>query len=255
MKRFLFALLLALPLSVAVAGVAGAQSCNPAHTAFCLIEPTAASGDDVAPYCFLPTLTRGQYETNYAVLEPGPPDCHTFETFMRFILPSNLLDPGETVTSATLLIPYLFSFAFEGPVVPPPHAPVSLRLHRVTSFWNENAVTWVNKPPYEATPIATVTGITNYGVREFNVTTLVRDWAAGVRPNYGFALTTPNNRVMGFNSWESSAPAAQKPALLIVVGPGTPPTPVPIMPAWVAILLVIGFATVLAIRLPRRGEG
>jgi hypothetical protein len=252
MKALLVALLLVLVLGVAP--VADAQSCNPAFTEYCLIEPTAASGDDVAPYCFLPTLTRGQYETNYAVNSPGPPDCHSFETYLRFILPPDLLGPGETVTSASLFVPYLFSFSFDGPVVPPPHAAVTLRLHRVTSFWNENSVTWNNKPSYESTPIAQITGITNYGVRSFSVTALVRDWVSGAKPNSGFALTTPNDRVMGFFSWESSAPAAQKPALLIVVGPGTPPTPVSIMPAWVAALLVIGFATVLAIRLPRRSE-
>lgn len=251
MKRLFLSLLLAFSISLVVAGDADAQACSPAYTAFCLIEPTAAS-NDVSPYCFLPTLTRGQYETNYTVTSPGPPDCHSFETFFQFMLPANLLDPGETVTSATLLVPYLFSFSFDGPVVPPPHAAVTLRLHRVTSSWNENSVTWANKPTYEATPLAQVTGITNYGVREFDVTSLVRDWAGGAKQNYGFAMTSPNDRVMGFYSWESGVAAAQKIALLIQTGPGTPPAPVPIMPAWLAALLVLGIATVLAIRMPKR---
>jgi hypothetical protein len=224
-----------LPLTLALllcADAALAQACNPAITSACLIEPTAAQGEDVAPYCFLPTLSRGQYETLYALTANDDEGvCHNFETYLRFDLPANLLDPGETVTNAILLVPYLFSFAFGGTPTPPPHPPVALRVYRVESFWSdEDSITWGNRPGYAAAPVAEHTGITNYGLREFDVTSLVREWAHGTRPNYGFALTSPNDRALGFYSWEAEVPTSQKVRLLIQTGPGAAPPQVPVFP-------------------------
>jgi len=244
-----------LPLLIALgtlllADASHAQACNPAYTEFCLIEPTGADGQDVAPYCFLPTLGRGQYETNYAVTGMLDGECHSFVTYLRFQLPGDLLEPGETVTQATLLLPYLFSFTFGGTPTPPPHPPVTIRLHRVMTSWTEDAVTWVDRPSFDTAPAAEVTGVTHYGIKEFDVTDLVRSWAHGTQSNYGFVVTSPNDRTLGFYSFEAPVSTAQKAALLIQAGAGDPPA-VPMMPAWIAALLVLGVATLLAIRMPR----
>jgi hypothetical protein len=229
MRLVLLPLLLA-SICLPFADPAAAQTCTPFDQG-CIIAPTAA-GEDVSPYCFLPTLARGDYETNYALTaNDDDGGCHDFETYLRFVLPSNLLAPGQTVTEATLLLYYGFSFVLDGTPTAPPHAPITLRIHEVTSAWTEASTTWANRPGHGA-PIATLGGITNYGIRSFDVTELVRHWAHGTKPNRGFAVTSPDARAIGFHSWEAepTVPATQKARLYIEVGTGSPPPSIPLFP-------------------------
>jgi hypothetical protein len=229
MIRPLFLALALLLLSDLVA----AQSCIVQVNGDCMLEPNAAQGQDVSPYCFLPTLARGQYETNYAfTANDDEGACHNFQTYLRFELPANLLDPGETVTTARLLLYYAFTFGFDGPAPTLPHAPITVNVHEVVSAWNEDAVTWVNRPPYAAASVASLGNITNLGVKEFIVTDLVAAWAHGTKQNRGFAVISPNDIPFGMNSWEAdpAVPSFQKARLRITVGPGTPAEPVPIWP-------------------------
>jgi len=234
---------------------AHAQACRAGDPPnLCVIEPSVANGEDTAPYCFVPTLPRGDYETLYAVTSVEGAECHSFITYLRFALPANLLDPGETVVQAVLLVAYNFGFEFgQGPNTNP-HAPVSMAVHRVLQPWTEGDLTWVNMPSYSGLPADQATGITQPIDLEFDVTTLVRGWAHGTTPNYGFAITTPESHTMGMYSWESAVPSSEKNALYILIGPGSAPAEVPVMPAWIAALLVLGVATVLAIKLPRSGD-
>lgn len=244
----LTAALLALLLVLGASGSARAQACNPIYLPdFCQIEPTAAQGQDVSPYCFQPNTVRGQSETNYAVNgfdEDGA--CHHFLTYLKFDLPANLLTAGKTVTYASILVPFAFTFVFGEEPPAPPFPPSTLRVHRVLSSWTENTVTWANKPIYDGIPIFTLNGITNFGTRELVVTDQVRRWAHGQQPNFGFVLSSPTETALGFQSWEAAVPASAKPALYIETGNGTPPPPIPALPgAWSA-LLVLGVATLLA---------
>jgi hypothetical protein len=192
-----------------------AQQCSPDFDDLCLIEPTAA-GEDVSPYCFLPTLSRGLGDTNYATTaSEGDGTCHDFVTYLRFVLPADLLGPAEVVTQASLLVPYAFNSTF-GSV--PPHSPVRLRVHRVTGPWSEATVTWVNQPPFDPVWLDEVDGIVDYTTLEFDVAAAVASWASGAQPNYGFVLTSPDEEVLGFYSWEAPVSAALKPALAIVTG-------------------------------------
>ena len=114
-------------------------------------------------------LLRGQNPANYAfTADDTGGECHDFQTFMRFELPADLLAAGETVTTAFLNVPYLFSFAIEGEPAEPPHAPVSMLVHRVATPWTEGAVSWSNRPDFELEPLDTVTGITDFGDVTFN---------------------------------------------------------------------------------------
>jgi hypothetical protein len=249
MKPFLLVALALLLLP----GPAHAQACTPLSPTACIIEPTAAEGDDVAPYCFLPTLNRGGHDTLYAVTSVVGSECHSFIGYLRFTLPPTLLDPGETVTQARLILPYSFGFEYgQGPNTDP-HAPVTMRVHRVTGDWTEGGVTWLDKPAFAELPAAQISGIAQPQTLEFDVTTVVRGWAHGTLPNRGFAVTSPDAHTLGFYSWEAPVGSALKSALLIVTGPDSAPE-VPIMPAWIAALLVLGVATVLAIKLPRSGS-
>jgi hypothetical protein len=127
-----------------------------------------------------------------------------------------------------------------------------MRVHRVLAPWTENTVTWDSKPAY-AGIVNEITGVTGPTTLTFDVTSVVRNWVLGTDPNNGFAITSPNDRAIGTYSWEAELTPAQRPTLvsklLIVVGAGVPP--VPIMPAWIAALLVLTVATLLALYMPR----
>jgi hypothetical protein len=221
-------LLIAAVSSSVFAASARAAACEAGTAAnVCLLVPDGSSSDDVSPYCFLPTLARGQATTDYAVTaQDDTGQCHNFETYFKFELPSGLLIPGETVTSAYLDVPYSFSFSISGPPTQPPHPPVTLRVHRVTSPWTEDGVSWNRRPAYDPTPLDSVSGITNFRHVIFDVTDVVRAWAHGTAANNGFVLTSPDDRVLGFYSWEASepeVPESLKIALLITRGPGAAP--------------------------------
>lgn len=247
--------LLLLIVGVFYAGSAHAQACLPGYPAgVCVIQPALGEGDDVAPYCYQAPLVRGQHETLYSLTSDVDGECHSFVDYMKFVLPANLLGPGQTVIESALYVPYTFSFVYQGTPTPPPHAPVTMRVHRVLAPWTEDAVTWDSKPSYVSLAHDEITGITAPATLEFNVTTLVRGWAHGTNPNYGFAITSPNDRAIGTYSWEAELTPAQRPnlvaKLVILVGSGSPPA-IPIMPAWITALLVICVATVLALYMPR----
>lgn len=247
MKRLL---LLAIAMLM-FAGDAHAQACRAGDPpSLCVIEPSTVNGEDTAPYCFVPSLPRADYDTLYAVTSIEGAECHSFVTYLRFTLPANLLDPGETVTNALLVAAYNFGFEYgQGPNTNP-HAPISMSVHRVLQPWAEGTLDWNNKPSYSEIPADTKTGITQPGDVVFNVTNLVRGWAHGTTQNHGFALTTPNSHTIGMYSWETALPASEKNALYIVIGSGSPPA-IPIMPAWITALFVIAVATVLALSMPR----
>lgn len=206
MKRARFALLAAL-LSAVVASVA------PAAT-FIIDD-----GEDSAPYSFLPLLSRGEHTTLYAFDSVDGGISHAFETYLRFALPPGLLGPGETVTQAHLVVTYGLDFVGFGDTT---HIPGSLVCRRVDGAWSEATLTWSSRPPL-GPAVDSVSNIDELQVIDFDVTSLVRDWATGAVTNNGFALTSPTARVMGFYSWEAFAadpnlPLALRATLVIQTG-------------------------------------
>ena len=227
-RRNLAALLAATTAWFSAPSLAQAQECPPEPPGtpenVCTLRPDGASSDDVGAYCFIPTLLRGQNPANYAFTADDTGGvCHGFQTFMRFDLPADLLAPGETVTTAFLNVPYLFSFAIEGEPAEPPHAPVSMLVHRVSTPWTEGAVSWRNRPDFELEPLDTVTDITDFGNVTFNVTEVVASWAQSPASNYGFALTSLDERVLGFYSWEAPVDITLLPSLVLVTDLGIAP--------------------------------
>ncbi|MGH0033458.1 MAG: DNRLRE domain-containing protein [Myxococcota bacterium] len=179
-------------------------------------------GQDTAYYSFIPLLVRGQYSTMYvqtATDEEG--ETHSMETYLRFDLPEDLLGPGETVTEAYLRMVYAFSFDHFGE---PPDTAAKAFLQPVLEPWDEDSLHYANRPAYGAT-IAKIKKIKDFGALDFDVTETVREWAHGVTPNYGFALSNPTERPLGFHSWESGVDEGLKSALVIETGPGDPPGP------------------------------
>lgn len=179
-----------------------------------VIQP-GPEGEDVAPYAFLPELVRGDAPTLYAFTEL---QGHAFESYLRIALPAGLLAAGEIVTDARLVVTYAFDFGGFGETS---KEPGRLELRPVLAPWSESSLTW-NARPMVGAPISVIEGIDGFQTLSFDVTALARSWTTGA-PNHGFSLTSPTRRVLGFHSFESSAPPALRPLLIVSTGQGTPP--------------------------------
>ncbi|HEY8492673.1 MAG TPA: DNRLRE domain-containing protein [Myxococcota bacterium] len=177
-------------------------------------------GIDTAPYQFTPALVRGDRETLYAFTDPD--GVHSFETFVRFELPPDLVGPDEEIAEARLVLHYGFDFDVYGDTS---HITGSMECREVLESWTEN-ITWTQRPVYGA-PVDVVEGIAEFGPIACDVTELVVDWVSGVRPNHGVAVTNPTFRVIGFFSSDvqptAELPESVRPALEIDVVPAPEP--------------------------------
>jgi hypothetical protein len=173
-------------------------------------------GIDTAPYQFTPAIVRGNRETLYAFTDPD--QVHSFETFLRFELPPDLVGPEERIEAARLALYYGFDFDVYGDTT---GIPGSIECHEVLEPWSES-ITWSQRPSY-GPPVDVLDGITELGTVTCDVTELVADWVEGVRPNHGIAITNPTFRVIGFFSSDiqpsEEVPESVRPALLVDVAP------------------------------------
>ena len=186
-----------------------------------VLRPGLDEGVDTSPYQFIPTLPRGNYDKLYAFSDPE----HSFESFLFFELPPDLVGPDEVVSQALLALYY-------GINLPPPVAgeggsdePGVAECRAVLSAWNEGTLTWSNKPAYGPV-VDSIENITELGTLLFDVTDVVANWAYGWEPNHGLAITSPTARLLGFYSFEANQVLEQyRPALIVTVEPGTIPEP------------------------------
>jgi hypothetical protein len=62
-------------------------------------------------------------------------------------------------------------------------------VHQVTESWEENTISWNNKPDYLTSPESTITvPISIFGWLSWDITSLVQGWANGSIANYGVLL-------------------------------------------------------------------
>jgi len=175
------------------------------------------SGADTAPYQFIPNLIRGERATLWAITDQDGP--HSFDTYVRFDLPPELLSGELLVEEAALSVFFgIDSVSFgDGADVPG-----VLECRPVLEAWDETGemgMTWSNKPAFGA-PVDVITGITELGSLSCDVTELVQDWASGAIPNHGIALTNPTGKLLGFFSFESvDDDPATEPQLAVLAVP------------------------------------
>lgn len=127
------------------------------------------------------------------------PDGETLYSLIRFNLAS--ISTQATVHSATLWLYLSGSYDYPGHSVP-------ITPYRISSPWAVDTVTWTSQPSYAEsyTPTWVVHG--NGVWYPFDVTDLVRHWAAGTYPNYGLVLLNPgaSNEWRAFAASETIAP-------------------------------------------------
>jgi hypothetical protein len=152
-----------------------------------------------------------------------PPPARTYIEFDLSSIPA-----GATIESATLSLYYYSWFG-------PSDQSETISLHKVTSSWDENTITWALQPSYEAgATTSTVVGNSGaYGWYSWSITSLVSGWMGGSVANYGIALkdvTETTNTAKVFYS-SDYAPASLRPKLTVTytaqsqppAGPDDPP--------------------------------
>ena len=217
-----------------------ALTAAPVHAAVYDLKPIG-TGKDTSPYAFVPSLVRGNYEMMYAQTALDENQIsHDMITYLEFELPPDLLQPGETVIAASLFMVFSYTFSHDG-TPPPPGG--ELYVHEVTGAWDDQTMTWNNKPGL-GDLIGSETHIPDFGSYDFDVTQTVRLWAHGVQPNHGFAITNPTDVSIGFHTWEANVDDALYNHLVIVTGQGNPPPSVPVMGPVGAVVLMAGLGAV-----------
>ncbi|WP_088832648.1 DNRLRE domain-containing protein [Paenibacillus tyrfis] len=96
---------------------------------------------------------------------------------------------------------------------------ITVDMRKVTSGWQEYAVTYHNKPSISNEVYGSILSPhfnpPDPVIASFDATAMVREWISGKSPNYGFALTSPNgNRI--FSSREGAAAYGHIPPTLVI---------------------------------------
>lgn len=98
-------------------------------------------------------------------------------------------------------------------------------LFRVTASWSESTVTWANKPPHDAVPVASACIGDSFanGWKQFDVTSLVQGWLAGSYANHGMVVRDPSESQAGaarpgYGHSRESASVALRPYLELDFG-------------------------------------
>ena len=91
--------------------------------------------------------------------------------------------------------------------------PTLVTVHRVTASWTEGAITWSNRPSYDAVPAGSIT-ITTEGWYEIDITALYNAWRDGTFSNYGVVLIHGDEAQSGNLRQFSSKEGANAPCLI-----------------------------------------
>src|SRR5690606_25069320 len=128
----------------------------PARAAIEIVLMPGPEGIDTAPYQFTPAVARGNRERLYAFTDPD--GIHSFESFLRFALPPDLIGPNERVGAARLELYYSFDFDVYGDTT---GVAGSIECREVLAPWSES-IDWSQRPAY-GPPVDVLTGITELG--------------------------------------------------------------------------------------------
>lgn len=121
------------------------------------------------------------------------PRLHAF--FVQFQLPS--LPAGATIDSASAQF-----YFYEEVIIA---NDLELQAAAANANWDENTITWNNKPGTGATETASLVQAGVFGWKTFDLTSLVKRWYAGSQANHGIEIFNPgeSNVVKRFYSGQS----------------------------------------------------
>src|SRR5262249_42254465 len=133
------------------------------------------SGEDSSPYSFTANKARGILPSAYAFKNEADGTEHSFEYYIRFNLPPELLEPGVQIDYAYAWVYYGYDSTAFGAT--------STELgetlcHAVLAPWSQLTLTWNNRPPIEPA-FDGWEDVTEKGMYYCDVTDLVRRWTSG----------------------------------------------------------------------------
>jgi hypothetical protein len=174
------------------------------------------SGEDSSPYAFIPGLPRGFLNTAYAFTLLDDGQDHSFEYYIRFDLPPELLEPGVEVEHAYAFVYYGFDYVLFGDYS---DEVGEILCHEVLEPWSQASLTWNNRPAI-ATHFDAREEILNRGSYWCDVTEVLRGWIADPSTHHGIALTSSLPRVIGFYAFDDGVVSPNlKPSLLVETVP------------------------------------
>ncbi len=153
---------------------------------------------------------------NYAtrVLRVGVDEGKILRTFIKFDLGS--IPSGATVEGATLTLHAGGVNGVDG------WDSSTLRVHRVSSSWSEQTITWNNQASFEPAVLASES-FPHPGWYDFDVKTTVQVWVEGGDANNGFVLKVaaegPSVDAWCSFSYSGSSPPDERPKLTVTYVP------------------------------------
>jgi len=157
-----------------------------------VLQPGQSDGKDTAISMQNPTSNYST-ETNMWIIQKSWGGAEQRFGLFQFDIPSELAN--ATITNATFDF-YVYRTFFE--------ASNNVSAHKISSVWNETAVTWDTRPDYEQASIGSVTLIGNVDPNpamsmyqpywaQMNITSAVQNWVDGTWFNNGFLLKPVGN--------------------------------------------------------------
>ena len=206
--------------------------------------------EDNAPYSFIPFLVRSSNPSLYAYTDPPAADgsTHSFETYVGYPVGPGTIPEGEEVVSATISLIYAFDFDSFGETNQDPGI---ARCYEVLGPWSESTLNWNNRPNTGGVNdyFDEIVDIDSFRALTCDATELVTDWINNSKPNYGIAMKSPTQRVLGINSTEAEVADALKPTLVIETqAVEAIPTMSPLALVFLAGVLSLGGASILTVR-------
>ncbi len=170
------------------------------------------SGQDCSPYAFLPDLPRGAFNTAYAFTNGIGDEDHSFEYYIQFDLPEDLLEPEEELVQALLWVYYGYEYVLFGDTT---GENGEIQCHEVLEPWDEANLTW-NQRPAIGPVFYALPNVSSLGLQWCDVTAQARAWLSGAAPNHGIAITSTQPRVIGYFTFDSTTVSPNfRPTLLL----------------------------------------
>ncbi|MHC4619526.1 MAG: DUF7901 domain-containing protein, partial [Planctomycetota bacterium] len=136
--------------------------------------------DDTTVDQYLPNYNHGS-KAHVIVRRGGT--GYELDALLKFDISS--IPAGVTVDSATVGL-YYWHWNDADPVGR------SLRMHRITSDWNEPNTTWSSRPSYDPNVTSSSTVPASYDWMEWDVSADVQDFVNKTYPNYGWWIRDPS---------------------------------------------------------------
>lgn len=203
-----------------LAGVGLVQAASSTVT----IQLDATTGRNLCVFSTAPASWGSDHSTavlafgNYVGPETGL--THRCRSYLWFPLAAI---PAEAIVKTAMLEVYVNDWPFDGSA--------DMGVYRVAVPWDED-FNWDTRPAVEMLPLATTNIQSTPGWRSWDVTTEVRAWLVGQRPNHGLMLggaPTPESLIGA--GWACAGPGrtggdpAHRPRLVVVYT--LPPTEIP----------------------------